>query len=265
MEPGYRCYVRPDSSLFALREGEIRIYDDATRIAHAFERRDTPVQRSLRYIMEMGFKSGICLPLHFGGELRGFLFFNSADYGLFSQLRDEDYAVLNVVAMIAKLVLMGEVGCQVEYALLRKEPFANFTSRLFDEDEFAKQIQCLTKWFSASLWRPKVRCEGQCDLLYSPTGLAYTVAKIATQLYPAGNFPKEITVTSKTGIDVDVQLPVDETAGVAGLDHYRARVGVMQLALKFLRATLVPGINCVTVRFPYDRFSGEREDVLYSV
>ncbi|TPV97324.1 MAG: hypothetical protein B7733_00025 [Myxococcales bacterium FL481] len=104
MQSGYSCFVRSDSSLLALREGTLRIYDDASRVSESFAAVGKPVQRSIARIGRMGIKSGVCMPLRVGVE-RGFLFLNSAEPGEFSNLSDTDCAVLSLSASLAKLAL----------------------------------------------------------------------------------------------------------------------------------------------------------------
>lgn len=266
MEPGYRCFVRPQSSLLSLREGEIRAYDEALRIAEAFEKRQKPIQRSIAYIIKMGFRSGVCVPLHIAGELRGFLFLNSLEEGLFSELEDEDYAIINILGMIAKLALAQEVGVPSEYVALVSEDFPLIGSRLFDEDEFTHQLQCLERWQSGGMWRPNTKVDGDMRFLYSPTNLAYVTWKVCSALYRvASDFPNEISIVNSNDEFIQVQIPLTDARVIGTLEKYRAQIKHLESALGFLRYTLVPGINHVAIQFPFDPISKQREDVLYSV
>jgi hypothetical protein len=266
---GYSCFVRPDSSLFSLREGETRSYDEASRVAGSFKGRQKPVQRSLSYIMKMGFESGMCVPLHSSGLVRGFLFFNSVDSGLFTRLVDEDFAVLNVIAMIAKVALLAEMKIDDEYHSIRSEDFAHFSGTLFDEDEFALQLQNIVRWQTGELWRPTVKTEGNSHFLYSPTTLAFIVSKVCSAFYASpAEYPKQLTVIStddgeNSGVDVCVPMVDASTSPI--FDKYRMKTAMLSTRLSFLRATLAPKINHVAVRIPFDGASPKLESAFYSV
>ena len=270
MPPGYRCFVRSESSVFQLREGEIRIYDDASRVADAFERRDKPIQRSLGFIIQMGFKSGICIPLHAMGEVRGFLFLNSQDPALFGNLEDPDFAVLNVVAMAAKLALYPSLSSELtadgEFHSLKSRDDLDFASQEFDEEEFSDQLRLLTKHVTKQVWRPKIENEIEAGFLCSPATLAFITQKICSHLFSnATEYPRELKLTCADGETVQLRIPIGEKAQMAGLDAYRTRVSLLSAQLSFLRVSLSAGINDVVISFPFDPVYRGRDDVFYSV
>lgn len=266
MPIGYRCFVSPTSSLFSLREGEIRLYDEALRIAEAFEKRHKPVQRSIGYIIQMGFHSGVCVPLHISGHLRGFLFFNSFEEGLFTQLADEDYAILNIIGIIAKLALASEFGSEQDYAFLRREESAKFNAELFDEDGFQEQLHAITRWQTGAVWRPKVETEGESGFLYSPANTAYIISKICSSLFKSVNeYPGEIRVVNRGDGLVRILVPSSDEALTATIDTYRTQVKALEMGLSFLHMELTAGINDVALQFPFDPVSKVGDDVRYSV
>lgn len=265
MEPGYRCFVRPMSTLLSLREGEVRIYDDATRIADSFTKNEKPIQRSLSNVMKMGFRSGICIPLHVYGRLAGFFFMNSSSEGIFRGLSDEDYAVLNILSMVSKLALMGENRGDLEYASLASQSFAAFSSRVFDEAEFAEQLQSVFRWMTGERWRPAIQLIGDASFLYSPGSIAYLVARIATTLNPTKALPTDIRVRTEEGDTVQIEIPVVDDSSQLTIELYRTKVKRLERELAFLRVELRAGINHVAIRFPLDPVFQGKEDVFYSV
>jgi hypothetical protein len=266
MPRDYRCFVRPDSSLFSLREGEIRIYDEVARVADTFRSRQKPVQRSLGYIMAMGFNSGVCVPLHVDGFVRGFLFFNSMESAAFTNLGDEDYAVLNIVAMVAKLALTGSIGLDSEYKILKEQGRLSFGSQVFDEEEFALHLVAASRIYDVRPWRPSVKGEGQTDFLYIPATIAHVVTKLCSVFFSsAADYPTEIKVSCLDELTVRIQVPMNEVAQAAGLDAYKIKVASLASQLAYLRVSLQAGINQVTIEFPYDPVSRAGEDILYSV
>lgn len=266
MKRGYRCFVRPGSSLLKLREGEARIFEDAARVTEAFGHNDKPVQRSIGYIAGMGLQSGICLPLHFGGELRGFFFMNSLEQGGFNKMIDEDYAVLSIVAMLGKVLLQGETSSDIEFRSLLQESEVSFEGQLFDEIEFAQALEEIGRWKTSEIWRPKVTAVGECGFIYSPGTVAYLVTKVCARFYGAGsNFPKEISVLHAGDEIVEVRVPINDSSVIPSLEAQRNRARGLNSELKFLRAEIVPGLNHVSIRFPFDPFYREKEGVLYSV
>lgn len=265
MSPGYRCFVRPQSSVLNLREGEVRLYDDATRIADAFEKKDKPIQRSLVNILKMGFKSGACLPLHVAGELRGFLFLNSVEEGLFAKLSDEDYAVLNFISMIGKLGVIAEGTIDTEYIAIKNDLPLPFASTLFDADEFAKHLQTITRHLCGDNWNPQIELVGDNNFLYSPANLAFATFKIASEFHATvAAFPKKIRVENLDDGEVAIKVGL-ENAEVPELEKYRALVKRLENRYRFLKISLRPRINDVALCFPFDPVSRTREDIFYSV
>lgn len=262
----YRCFVQPNSSLLNLREGEIRIYEDADRIRDSFTRDQKPVQRSMSYILKMGFRSGVCLPLHLRGTLVGFLFFNSTEAGVFNSLQDEDYATLSLLAAIAKLALISDVSPDLELERLWRESQAEFSSHLFDEDEFAKGLRQMSKLFTGETWSPTIVTEGETAFLFAPSSAAYLVLKtcMSFALEPC-EFPDTIRVRNLDDQIVRIEIPLPASAADLSMDHVRRRVLGLEGNAQFLHYTIQPGVSHLTIEFPFDPVFRDRDDVRYSV
>lgn len=105
MGPGYRCYTNPEGSLFQMTAHQIRIFSKIDHIIDEYKANNKPPQRSIKYIHEMGFKSGICVPLNLSDHLEGFLFFNSVEPDYFSNLRYEDFTIISLLQTFASRIL----------------------------------------------------------------------------------------------------------------------------------------------------------------
>jgi hypothetical protein len=109
MARGYRCFVDPAGSLFRLRPGMVRVFDDAERVKRSFERQARPVQRSVARLVKMGLRSGLCLALGRGEALHGLLFLNSCEAGVFTEPAGEGALLLGLIAAAARTAL-GDAG-----------------------------------------------------------------------------------------------------------------------------------------------------------
>ena len=104
----YRCFVNPEGSLFRLDPNTFRIFDDVDEIIASFTEKGVPPQRSIRYVYEMGFKSGLCISLFSGETLGGFLFLNTERSAYFDNLKDEDYGILSILQLVISKLLIQE-------------------------------------------------------------------------------------------------------------------------------------------------------------
>jgi hypothetical protein len=96
--------VSKKSSILKTETSNVRIYSDIDDIISKYKDGD-PVQRSLRFLKEMGLKSGLTIPLPISDFVSGFLFLNSVYPGTFDELQPEDYSTLCLLKMVATSVV----------------------------------------------------------------------------------------------------------------------------------------------------------------
>lgn len=137
MRPGYSCYVNPQGSLFRLRPGMLRAFDDCRKVIHAFQRERKPVQRSIARVGAMGLRSGVCLPIGTTDRLSGFLFLNSTVPSLFDSLAHDYAALLSVLSVFAKSGLQSAgygIGDETDFEeVIRQSKVAKFDATRFAE------------------------------------------------------------------------------------------------------------------------------------
>lgn len=145
MMPGYSCFVDAGGSLFQLADGQMRILREVSLVINAFAKQGKPLQRSVRYIDEMGFKSGICLPLVHLGELRGYLFLNAREPLYFHLARPQDFLLYSLLVQIGQRVL--HMACPFEPTSLPPAlaSLARWTGEAFEVQSFEDHLTQLLR------------------------------------------------------------------------------------------------------------------------
>ncbi len=105
LKPGYSCFVNPDGSLFNMRPGTMRIFDDSHRVLDSFAASGKPAQRSIALISDMGLRSGLCLAIGRETELQGFLFLNSCQPELFRDITIRFAPLISLLGLVATIAL----------------------------------------------------------------------------------------------------------------------------------------------------------------
>lgn len=108
MQAGYYCYTSSQSSLLSTRRTNCRSFGNIDTIIDSYQ--DKPVQRSLRYLKEMGLKSGLAIPLDDFGIVRGLLFLNTKEVGQFNYSRESDYFIISLLELIAESFVRSYLG-----------------------------------------------------------------------------------------------------------------------------------------------------------
>jgi hypothetical protein len=267
MATGYRCFVRPQSTLLQLREGEVRIYSEAQAVADTFHRKSHPVQRSLGLIMKMGLSSGITMPLHSGRHIVGFVFMNSRQSALFSSLEDADYAVLNLIGVTAKALLSLDAVREISVDEFARAHPARFTSALFDQAELIQAINEFSRWWTGELWNPKIQMTGDADFLVSPGVLAAVLTKVAVDMARLSELrTRVISIQSRDREWIDISLKADDPRLMPSEPEQWKR-----LVLDWGRTTRPFGYELhatpagVLIRLPFDEFYAAGSDIFYSV
>ncbi|CAM2068636.1 hypothetical protein SCOR_24915 [Sulfidibacter corallicola] len=183
MGGGYRCYVDAHGSLFSLKAGEMRILHDVTEITDSYHLQSRPVQRSLRYIGEMGFRSGLCIPCTFKDELLGYLFMNSSQPIYFHLPRNQDYLIYSQLVQIATSIIQ-RYRLPASYEGLPELAYLYcWDSRIFNTSFFAKHLtRVLTEQFHTELPVEVTAAQNIPTFLYSPTMMVFFVWHALVQL-----------------------------------------------------------------------------------
>ncbi len=105
LKPGYSCFVNPEGSLFNMRPGTMRIFDDSQRVLDSFAASGKPAQRSIALINDMGLRSGLCLAIGRESDLQGFLFLNSCQPELFRDITIRFAPLISLLGLVATIAL----------------------------------------------------------------------------------------------------------------------------------------------------------------
>lgn len=140
MTPGYSCFVDADGSLFKLADGQMRILREVSLVINAFAKQGKPVQRSVRYINEMGFKSGICLPLVHLGTLRGYLFLNAREPLYFHLARPQDFLLYSLLVQLGQRVLHMAAPFEPTSLPPALESLARWNAEAFEAQSFGDHL-----------------------------------------------------------------------------------------------------------------------------
>ncbi len=260
---GYRCFVGSNGTLFNIKPNMIRIYSDAAQVMKSYQEEGRPPQRSIRYVYEMGIRSGLCLPIFVKDRVGGFVFLNSIIEGLFDDLRDEDYAILSLIQVLASHMIM--IYEHATYNLLHdyKEQLPQSEAMPFEKTVFADQLQT----FFEKVERPcqfLIQMHKVTPFLYSPARLVYLMA--VSVLLLEIERPQLVIHVMRQGEDVRCQiehgLTVEGTSKRIALESiYRTIV----LEASMLGILFEMDNYHVTYSFPHDHVYQPDASVLYSV
>jgi hypothetical protein len=182
MPQNYRCFVDPNGSLLQLKNGQMRVYGNSDDIIAAYHAEQRPVQRSMRYINDMGFKSGLCIPIYFHDAMRGLFFMNSMQEGFFDTPCDEDYALYSQMTMNAKIALMlwdDVVPVQMPQAFQGVE---QYKSVVFAEVAFQEHLQEILYALSGRKIAVHVEYTDSRRFILSPSRVALHLASAMASL-----------------------------------------------------------------------------------
>jgi len=100
MVRGYSCFVNPQGSLFRMKPGVLRVFDDCGRVLESFARQGKPAQRSIAHIADTGLRSGLCLAIGRGEAVQGFLFMNSQQVDMFRDVTTRFAPLLSLFSLL---------------------------------------------------------------------------------------------------------------------------------------------------------------------
>ncbi|MEM7181651.1 MAG: hypothetical protein AAF518_12105 [Spirochaetota bacterium] len=165
----YRCFVNPEGSLFKLDPNTFRIFDDVDEIIASFAAKGVPPQRTIRYIYEMGFKSGLCISLFSGETLGGFLFLNTQEPGYFDNLKDENYGILSILQLVISKLLIQESNFTFRKFFKHIEDLQEEThGKIFDVQDCSKKLNYYMSEKLANKCEIKIESSIEEAILFSP-------------------------------------------------------------------------------------------------
>jgi hypothetical protein len=272
MPNGYRCFVDPEGSLFQLKPGQMRVFGSSKRILEQYGLEGKPPQRSMRYISEMGLQSGMCLPIFFYGRLQGILFMNTVQEEYFHHLRDEDYALLSLIKMVAKVALALWNGYQPPLTLQLEQAEFLHKSEVFVAASFQHHVQELLRTMLGSSVSIYVDDATQVQWLYSPMQLAAAIVSAVMALSELMLHTKVVLrlelVSAPSGSGRNIQISFQHFLNYNDATT-RQRADYMHRRLK--REAEQIGLLCtmdeffLTYSFPLDLAYTENSGILYSV
>ncbi len=185
LKPGYSCFVNPDGSLFNMRPGTLRIFDDSQRVLDSFANSGKPAQRSIALIGDMGLRSGLCLAIGRESELQGFLFLNSCQPELFRDITIRFAPLISLLGLVATIALDSNgFHKSANRQTLMDNDLPKF-STLFDAGEFQGFLfRALQRRLGANqhfIVSAEMQSEID-DFLYLPSQVCGTLAELAMRL-----------------------------------------------------------------------------------
>ncbi len=185
LKPGYSCFVNPEGSLFTMRPGTMRIFDDSKRVLESFATNGKPAQRSIALIGDMGLRSGLCLAIGRESDLQGFLFLNSCQTELFREITIKYAPLISLLGLVATIALDSNGFHRGHNQTLSMDSDLPKFSTLFDPAEFQGfMFRSLQRRFG-SRWPFQVSTELSNELddfLYLPNHVCSVLSELALRL-----------------------------------------------------------------------------------
>jgi HPt (histidine-containing phosphotransfer) domain-containing protein len=256
MMPGYACYPNPNGSLFKMRPGMVRVFDDSMAVIHSFQAQGRPVQRSIANIAAMGFSSGLCLSVGEQSKLIGFLFLNSVDKGIFRDIEKNFPSLLSVLSIYAKSALQS-VG-------FGGEEFDPDNVGPFDANELRNKLNSSEDLSELPQAEIKLYC--QDDFLFDLNKTASVLKRI---FQVTGLFRRRNSIDVHIGRKNDqVQLrfahgvPREDDTTLERLDR---QVGLLARSSHLIGFNLSATAREIILSFEYDPIGMTGGEELYSV
>lgn len=196
---GYSCFVNPKGSLFSLKPGMVRVFGESNRVIESFRSQRMPVQRSIALLADSGLNSGICMALGRGSQTKGFLFFNSADSGLFDDAAERFTPLFSLFGLVGTLAL-DSIECESSLgnATWFLENSVPHHAVRFSSQEFS---QMMTKLFSVIgiSEMPRMSLPDRGPFLYLPrlVSMVFYEYMLQTSIMRPVNSSSMITVSNQ--------------------------------------------------------------------
>lgn len=177
LNPGYSCFVKPESTLLKLSPFNIRIFKDINKVAQSFAADGLPPQRSIKRLADAGFKSGVCIPLFTKKSSWGYLFFNSHTDRL-SKLSSLDFMIMSFIQSIVAQNIPPTQICSDLYYRLGSTLQHLYGGTEPQMDTVASTITSHSALLDHAL-SVKVSIDGRIRSLFSSGNLANLISRLA--------------------------------------------------------------------------------------
>jgi hypothetical protein len=177
MQRGYSCFVNPQGSLFRMKPGVLRVFDDCSRVLDSFARQGKPAQRSIAHIADTGLRSGLCLAIGRGETVQGFLFMNSLDPNLFADVTTRFAPLLSLFSLLGTIAFDAS-GFHAEGWSVNLDAHLPAHSVEFSTKEFRELLQTTVRLDSGVDLEVHITTDELPRFLYLPSTVIRIVAKL---------------------------------------------------------------------------------------
>lgn len=180
MVRGYSCFVNPQGSLFRMKPGVLRVFDDCSRVLDSFASQGKPAQRSIAHIADTGLRSGLCLAIGRGESVQGFLFMNSQHADLFRDVTTRFAPLLSLFSLLGT-VAFDAAGFHAD----RRETLDDHLPKHsveFSGSEFAEMVKATVLKNSELATTVNVRMIDTPRFLYLPRTVVGMIAELIEKL-----------------------------------------------------------------------------------
>ena len=270
LNPGYSCFVNPEGSLFNLRPGTMRIFDNSDRVLGTFASTGRPAQRSIALIDDMGLRSGLCLAIGRESELQGFLFLNSCQPDLFRDITVSFSPLISLLGLVATIALDSNGFHKSCGRFGHLDGDLPKTSLLFNASEFKVFVERAVQRrvgpnvpFSIEV-QPS---DTVADFLYLPAQVAGIVGELILrlQLINANSRSLSLAIHQK---DDQVQIGVPHRTATSNIKQWEWMRWQVDYLMHFIGNTplkLIVGEEHIFLSFPIEPILQSHRDIRYSV
>ena len=209
LKKGYSCFVNPEGSLFKMKPGTVRMFNDCERVLSSFAAQGKPAQRSIALISDLGLRSGLCLALGRSSEVQGFLFLNSVQEDLFREISINSAPILSLFGLIATITL----DTNGFHPLPKNHPMRNDvipkSSNVFELNRFSSQLKQALELRCRPGHQPTIEirpADETIRFLYLPTTIVNSLAELISR-----------TSNDNQAVRVDVAITLGQVQ--IGFDH----------------------------------------------
>jgi len=180
MVRGYSCFVNPQGSLFSMRPGVLRVFDDCSRVLESFARQGKPAQRSISHIADTGLRSGLCLAIGRGESVQGFLFMNSQQVDLFRDVTKRFAPLLSLFSLLGT-VAFDAAGFHADRREILDDHLPKHSVE-FSDEKFADMVAATVFKNSEMTANVSVHAINMPRFLYLPRTVVGVVAELIEKL-----------------------------------------------------------------------------------
>ena len=270
LKPGYSCFVNPDGSLFNLRPGTMRIFDDSDRVLQTFAASGRPAQRSIALIDDSGLRSGLCLAIGRESELQGFLFLNSCQPELFRDITVNFAPLISLLGLVATIALDSSgfhKSCGRFGHLDGDLPKASI---LFNASEFKVFVERAVQRRVG----PNVRfnlnvqaADGLSDFLYLPAQVAGTIGELIMRLQLINTNSTQLALSIRQKEDA-IHVGIPHRAAASNTKQWEWMRWQVDFLTNFIGNTplkLIVDETDVSLAFPLEPVLQGHREIRYSV